>query len=203
MNAESEEDDQMVMTLAKQELRDMFDAVDDNGDGVIDRGELVKLLQDHLGLQPIRQHPALQGPSSSIDDEVDGLLQRLNNRENADSTEDDENEEPRELVLSYDQFERLMLEHYYHVDGQEDGGGDEKRMQRRQDDGMRRQVFAVFDQNGDGHIDREELRDVLLGLGENLADAELDSLFAWADSNGDGQIDYDEFCRLYDSSCKL
>ncbi|OWF37197.1 Calmodulin [Mizuhopecten yessoensis] len=55
------------------------------------------------------------------------------------------------------------------------------------------QSFKVFDKDGDGSITKEELRSVMTTLGENLTDAELDSMMAEADLDGDGRIDFNEF----------
>jgi calmodulin len=52
-----------------------------------------------------------------------------------------------------------------------------------------RNAFRVFDKDGSGTISAEELRRVLLSLGENLTDAEVEDMIQMADVNGDGSID--------------
>jgi len=59
-----------------------------------------------------------------------------------------------------------------------------------------KEAFKVFDTNGDGLISPQELREVMLGLGENLSNEELDAMIKEADTNGDGQVDYNEFVRM-------
>ena len=50
-------------------------------------------------------------------------------------------------------------------------------------------AFNVFDKNGDGSINREELRLVLTNIGDTLTNAEVDSMFKEADKNKNGKID--------------
>lgn len=59
-----------------------------------------------------------------------------------------------------------------------------------------KEAFKVFDTNGDGLISPQELREVMLGLGENLTSEELDAMIKEADTNGDGQVDYNEFVKM-------
>jgi len=52
-----------------------------------------------------------------------------------------------------------------------------------------KETFKQFDKNGDGNICKEELREVLLGDGQNLTnDKEIDEIIQKCDKNGDGQI---------------
>lgn len=54
-------------------------------------------------------------------------------------------------------------------------------------------IIRVFDVDGNGLIDREELRKVMASLNESLSEEELDAMIKEADINGDGQISFDEF----------
>ena len=47
-----------------------------------------------------------------------------------------------------------------------------------------RDVFKLFDKDGDGSISEKELGVVMSGLGKHLADDELHELFITADYNG-------------------
>ena len=77
-------------------------------------------------------------------------------------------------------------------------------------------AFKVMDTDGDGFISAEELRwaiiaisrysvlrlvssprQVLVNLGENLSDEEVDKMISAADSDGDGQVDYGEFIKMF------
>merc|ERR1711973_682698 len=53
------------------------------------------------------------------------------------------------------------------------------------------QAFKVFDKDGDGLITAEEIQETMLGLGEDVSEADL---------NGDGFIDFTEFSNLMKNS---
>jgi len=52
------------------------------------------------------------------------------------------------------------------------------------------------DKDGSGKIDATELRNIMMSLGENLSDEEVNQMIKEADLNGDGEIDFDEFMRM-------
>lgn len=55
-----------------------------------------------------------------------------------------------------------------------------------------RELFKSFDQNGDGHITLDELREGLASQGA-LADSEVEQILRDTDVDGNGVIDYEEF----------
>lgn len=57
-------------------------------------------------------------------------------------------------------------------------------------------AFAAFDRDGSGTITREELRAVLLSLGEGVTDEEVEEVIEGADEDGDADLDFDEFVTL-------
>eukprot|EP01062_Namystynia_karyoxenos_P004142 TRINITY_DN11464_c0_g1_i6.p1 TRINITY_DN11464_c0_g1~~TRINITY_DN11464_c0_g1_i6.p1 ORF type:complete len:1330 (+),score=368.96 TRINITY_DN11464_c0_g1_i6:137-3991(+) len=71
-------------------------------------------------------------------------------------------------------------------------------------EGEIRQLFELFDEDGNGYLDREEFRKALCdtGDGDGLTDAEIDHLFDQADqmssgdARGDGRIDVQEFVQF-------
>lgn len=59
-----------------------------------------------------------------------------------------------------------------------------------------RQAFDLFDRDGSGTIDKDELKEVMKSLGQELDDSELATLYAQMDPSGDGAIDFSEFCDV-------
>jgi len=56
-----------------------------------------------------------------------------------------------------------------------------------------REVFNLFDKNGDGKISAVELAEVMKQLGEDLSEEDVQNMIKEGDRNGDGEIDYEEF----------
>ncbi|PAA74544.1 hypothetical protein BOX15_Mlig026712g1 [Macrostomum lignano] len=59
-----------------------------------------------------------------------------------------------------------------------------------------RRAFALFDTDGSGTIDPEELVAFMTALGEPVTMAEARDMIKETDVDGDGQIDFREFVRL-------
>jgi len=55
------------------------------------------------------------------------------------------------------------------------------------------EAFNVFDIDGDGYINAQEIRAILSVLGEDPEDELIDMMIKMFDSSGDGQIKFDEF----------
>ena len=53
-----------------------------------------------------------------------------------------------------------------------------------------REAFKVFDKDGNGVINADELRHVMTNLGEKLTDEEITEMIKEADTNNDGLVDY-------------
>lgn len=58
------------------------------------------------------------------------------------------------------------------------------------------EAFKVFDRDGNGLISAQELKHVMLSLGEKITDEEVDEMIKEADIDGDGYINYEEFVRM-------
>ena len=54
-------------------------------------------------------------------------------------------------------------------------------------------AFAIFDKDGNGYISKDELKAVMVSLGERVTDADIDIMMKGADQNGDGKVSFDEF----------
>ncbi|KAF5462691.1 hypothetical protein F2P56_018678 [Juglans regia] len=59
-----------------------------------------------------------------------------------------------------------------------------------------REAFKLFDRDQDGYISANELRHVMMNLGERLTDEEAEQMIKEADLDGDGQVSYEEFARM-------
>ncbi|CAL5339753.1 unnamed protein product [Camellia sinensis] len=59
-----------------------------------------------------------------------------------------------------------------------------------------KEAFKVFDKDQDGYISPNELRNVMVNLGERPTDEEVEQMIRDADLDGDGLIDYKEFVRM-------
>ena len=53
------------------------------------------------------------------------------------------------------------------------------------------QAFKVFDREGNGFINSQEMRRIMTNLGAKLNDEEVDAMVREADLDGDGQINYE------------
>uniref|UniRef100_H2Z3V7 EF-hand domain-containing protein n=1 Tax=Ciona savignyi TaxID=51511 RepID=H2Z3V7_CIOSA len=62
-------------------------------------------------------------------------------------------------------------------------------------------AFKVFDKDGSGYIEWEELKYVMQGTGEPLTDEEVSAMMKEADKDGDGRIDYQEFVAMMRGDC--
>jgi len=63
-----------------------------------------------------------------------------------------------------------------------------------------REAFRVFDSDGNGFINRQELRIVMMNMGEKLNEEEIECLIDDVDIDGDGQINYEEFYIMMTST---
>lgn len=64
-------------------------------------------------------------------------------------------------------------------------------------------VFKRTDKNGDGHVDKEELKSLFEQLEFRVSDSELDEVFMTLDLNKDGIISEEEFNKWYTTSVEL
>lgn len=85
--------------------------------------------------------------------------------------------------LEFDEFCALMSRH-------------RKTMEQEEED--LKNAFKIFDKNGDGTIEREELKEAIkhIGIPEIMTEEELDTIMDAADTSGNGSIEYNELVRL-------
>ena len=58
-------------------------------------------------------------------------------------------------------------------------------------------AFKVFDKDGNGLINLNELKHIMLKVGNNISESEIDQMLNEADIDMDGFINYEEFIRSY------
>lgn len=58
-------------------------------------------------------------------------------------------------------------------------------------------VFCLFDSDGNGHIDQEELANMTRALGQNPTEEELDDMICNMDLNEDGKVQFHEFVNFH------
>lgn len=56
-----------------------------------------------------------------------------------------------------------------------------------------REIFSHYDHNGNGVIERNELRALLVALDENMSDEDVSAGLRAIDDNQNGQIEFEEF----------
>jgi calmodulin len=59
-----------------------------------------------------------------------------------------------------------------------------------------KECFEMFDKDGGGTLDIEELRYVLTLLGCRMTPEEIEDMMSEVDENGSGDVDFPEFCGL-------
>jgi calmodulin len=59
-----------------------------------------------------------------------------------------------------------------------------------------REAFKIFDKENSGFVSAEELKHVMLNLGEKLTQEEVDEMLRQANVKNDGRINYAEFAKV-------
>mmetsp|Transcript_23302 Transcript_23302/g.36339 ORF Transcript_23302/g.36339 Transcript_23302/m.36339 type:complete len:726 (-) Transcript_23302:63-2240(-) len=79
------------------------------------------------------------------------------------------------------------------ADKRDPGLGDNLSPEKRED---LREVFEMFDADGSGYVDSQELMDILSLLGEEITEKEALDLIATIDEDGDKRMNFNEFCSF-------
>ena len=88
--------------------------------------------------------------------------------------------------VEYDEF-LLLMKRWSANTAQQGSETDEKEREAEE----AREAFRIFDMDGNGYIDRHELRFIMSKLGESPGEEDICEMFRLADLNGDGLIDYE------------
>ncbi|KAK8769321.1 hypothetical protein V5799_014214 [Amblyomma americanum] len=59
-----------------------------------------------------------------------------------------------------------------------------------------KQVFRVFDRNGDGFVSCAEIRQAMTTLGQKLSTEDVDEMIRVADKDAKGKLTFDEFVTM-------
>ena len=71
-----------------------------------------------------------------------------------------------------------------------------KKMKENDSEEELMEAFKVFDNDGNGFINIDELRQVMTNLGERLSEEEVEMMIKEADIDGDGLVNYEEFIAM-------
>lgn len=91
--------------------------------------------------------------------------------------------EPERLYLDFPEFLTVLAFHLQETEPEE----------------QLRLAFKVFDKDGNGKLNAEELKNTMTNLGEPLSKDDVDYMIQMADITGDGQVNYEEFIRVMTS----
>ena len=92
-------------------------------------------------------------------------------------------------TVDFNEFLRMMTRSQYHINRVQGRAGEHGRSSDEMEE--MRQAFRVFDIDGNGLIDENELKITMFNLGEKLSDHDVKQMIKLADRNGDGKIDYE------------
>ena len=65
------------------------------------------------------------------------------------------------------------------------------------------EVFQIFDRDGDGEINRQDLMDSFNNFGLGLSVAQIEKILKLIDTNKDGAIEFSEFSRVFERELDL
>ena len=144
-------------------LKEVFESVDIDGSGTLDRNELQEVLFQ-LGRNPSEQE--LDEAMASMDESGDGEVDF-----NEFKLWFDEWSAKQELLERQAAFARLT--HF--------------------DVGKTKTIFDRIDEDGSGELDQDELRELCEQLGREMSETELQKAMLQMDSDGGGTIGFEEF----------
>lgn len=58
------------------------------------------------------------------------------------------------------------------------------------------EAYAMFDKDGDGHITKKEVREMMVSLGQDPTEEEVADMVNEVDTDGNGVIDFNEFLTM-------
>jgi len=148
----------------REQMQDMFASYDTDGNGTMDAAEL-KALLSAIGL-----------PLDEV--QLAGVMEEMKFRADIEEDElvdiDDENEEEK-ISLDFEGFMKVVG------------------TQNSAQDLELKEIWPLFDTDGDGKLSQEELQQALLQCGIIIEQDDFDKLWLKADVDQNGDITFDEF----------
>merc|ERR1712179_558420 len=144
-------------------------------------------MADRLSIELIRQFQdaftRYSGPDGSVTSgQVSGIMRSLGQNPSEAEIQDMVNQVDKDGsgMLDFPEFLSMMV-----LKAESENAEDEIR-----------EAFQVFDGDGNGFINRQELACVMGNLGIELSSEEVQSMIDEADQDGDGQINCEEFYSM-------
>ncbi|KAJ2846590.1 hypothetical protein IWW36_004280 [Coemansia brasiliensis] len=177
---------QMNQNPTQQEINDMIGEVDADGNGTIDFDEFVAMMTRHQSPAKITD-AQLRTVFARVDTDNDGAIDGNGLYECINLLNVRVDDKVARLIeqtihLCEQRVDlknlRMLVAQLPAVDEEEDELA---------------ASFRMFDKNGDGSISKEELREVMASLGENLTEDDINAMLKEADNNNDNVISFEEF----------
>jgi len=173
------------------DVDEVFDQIDKDGNGELDREELGELFQ-LIGLDFSPQR--VDALFAQLDQDNDGVIDKDEFSRWYETSKDSIDQRKKKNRASFGgKIWNFLHEHgsLIHVGGV----GIVNHIE-----GDVHDVFDKIDVDGNGELDRDELAELFKSIGAHLSEDELDKVFAQLDHDGDGVIGKEEFCTWYEKS---
>ena len=154
--------------------------------------------------------PTLEGQTSSVQPAPNDLfLTEAFHKADTDGDGKLSHEELKDLIqsLGLEEDEEKLNKFVMEVDADNDGTIDLDEFQLIVDkmnskttmtfEQQLRETFELYDVDGSGGLDQEEITQLMATLGHDLTDEEVSDMIAEVDKDGNGDIDYDEFVAMF------
>ena len=174
-------------------LKKVFDDYDKDGGGSIEIVELKQSLRQQKLDQQRRarlgsQHDRKQTTGVHLVDLVESLFHEMD-RDHSGYVSFSEMLQTMYPLATTEELKRMLSWAPPKVEGAKAKAAEKKSLTPEKEREAR-EIFDSYDQNGDGMLDYDELREAMASF---LSRAEIDKLIGEADANGDKMVSFDEF----------
>jgi Ca2+-binding EF-hand superfamily protein len=180
-------------TPSEGALREVFELIDADASGLLDRGEVVSLI-DFFSDTPMTDKQvdtamAEMDADGSGEVDFDEFAVWFKGWDKGKDARDAKEAEDAKPKAGPSVFEKPVVVKTFQRTGAVDVD-DEQFTERL------RQIFNRYDDDGSGEIDAAELGQIMASMGKPMAEAEVAAMINEIDDSGDGLIDFQEFCSL-------